>query len=245
MRGGEIPNRPRVPFYSPINRLGTKLLRTSWRKDFGIFTMVVPNPDEGQQIWNYLLPNTKKFLTEDDYTEALAQRIVSFCEQECRSWRKRRLLVKLPRLSRAVLLLNRVFPNANFIHIIRDGKAVALSNEHKFARSPLGRPLALRESAEYWKETIFHLQSAGEKIGDRFEIIKYESLCQDVRGVVSSIMKSTGLTETDTVLEELPATLSITNERQYERCSSESMRLLNDILQPTLAEHGYSPFKTC
>ena len=242
MRGGEIPERTRVPFSPLIKRLGTRFLRTSWRKNFGIFTMIVPNPDEGRQIWDHYLPTTKRFLTEEDYTEALAQRVVSFCEQECRSWRKNRLVVKLPWLSRAVLLLNRVFPTANFIHIIRDGKAVALSNEHKFARSPWGPAVALRESAEYWKDTVLHLKDANTRIGGRFTVIKYESLCKDVRGIMSSTMKSSGLAEIGEVLGKLPATLSITNERQYERCSSEGMKLLNEILQPTLAEYGYSPF---
>ena len=243
MRGAEIPNRTRVPFYSLINRLGARWLGTSWRKAFGISTMVLPTPDEGHQIWDHFLPNTKKFLTEEDYSDALGERIVSFVEQECRSWRRNRLLVKLPRLSRTVLLLNRVFPDADFIHIIRDGKAVALSNEHKFKRSPWGSPAALRWSAEYWNEIIFHLQGAGETIGDRFTVIKYESLCKDVRGVVSSIMKSTELREAEHILEALPATLSITNERQYERCSPESMRLLNDVLRPALTQYGYSLFE--
>ena len=112
-----------------------------------------------------------------------------------------------------MLLLNRVFPDANFIHIIRDGKAVALSNEHKFRPSPWGAPVALRESAEYWKEIVLHLQGAGAHIGDRFTTIKYENLCQDVRAVVSSIMQSVGLTEAKDVLREVLPPSSVATPR--------------------------------
>lgn len=88
-----------------------------------------------------------------------------------------------------------------------------------------------------------HIRSAAAKIGDRLTLIKYESLCDDVRAVMSSLMESAGLTDTGGFLRTLPATLSITNERQYKRCSLEDMRLLNDILQSTLEELGYSPFE--
>ena len=242
MRDGEIPNRCRVPFFSLINRLGASLFQTTWRKDFDIITTFMPNPQEGNGIWDHFLPNTKKYLTEEDYTDDVARRISSFFEKECQAWNKNRLLIKLPRLNRAVLLLNRVFPDANFIHIIRDGKAVALSNEHKFRSSPWGAPVALRESAEYWKEIVLHLQGAGAHIGDRFTTIKYENLCQDVRAVVSSIMQSVGLTEAKDVLRELPDKLSITNQRQYSKCSPDEMKLLNEVLEPTLTEYGYSSF---
>ena len=62
MRGGEVPSRMRVPFYSLINRVGTRALGTKWRKDFGLLTTILPNPYEGLETWDLsLLPNSRKY----------------------------------------------------------------------------------------------------------------------------------------------------------------------------------------
>jgi hypothetical protein len=242
MRGGEVPDGFRLPFCAIINRVARLTFGTTWKKKFGLLETLIPNPDEAHRVWNHLIPNTKSFLTEHDYSETLAQAVVELCERECRLWRKDRLLVKLPRLSRAVRLLGIVFPKAFFIHIIRDGKAVALSNEHKFARSPWGEPVALKQSAEFWRTIVQHIEASRETLGKRLITIKYEELCLDVPSALATLLREVGLEETIGFRARLPDRLSITNPRLFDGCSPERKSQLNDFLSQTLEEYGYSLF---
>jgi hypothetical protein len=69
----------------------------------------------------------------------------------------------MPRLSTEIALIREVFPDTLFIHIVRDGRAVALSNCHKFQRREKDKLKALCHSAEHWKRSCYQGTARKEK----------------------------------------------------------------------------------
>jgi Sulfotransferase family len=72
-------------------------------------------------------------------------------------------------------LLAETFPEARFIHLIRDGRHVALS----YMDADFG-PSSLPQAAAYWNRAVRAGRSAGDRIGPhRYREIRYEDLIAD------------------------------------------------------------------
>ncbi len=76
-----------------------------------------------------------------------------------------------------------LFPEARFVHVIRDGRAVALSYvETKFG------PKDVPAGALYWQRRVTIGRSSGAKLGkDRYREMKYEDLVSDPERVVREL----------------------------------------------------------
>ncbi len=109
--------------------------------------------------------------------------------------------------------LNELFPEAVFVHLVRDGRAVAISNMYRMLEQPTryfdydfehhalfdrirawhlqgrGTATALipevvaRREAETWATTCAGAEKAAACFGDRFVRLRYEDLRQDAMGV--------------------------------------------------------------
>jgi hypothetical protein len=71
--------------------------------------------------------------------------------------------------------LARMFPEARFVHLIRDGRNVALS----YLERPWG-PSTVGEAALYWRSRVSRGRTAGEALGSgRYLEARYETLVTD------------------------------------------------------------------
>lgn len=82
---------------------------------------------------------------------------------------KERWAEKTPMHVRHIGLLSREFPEARFIHMIRDGRDCAASNHRRWGRSPEG-------TIYRWKDVVNLGRAQGEAIGERYLELKYEEL---------------------------------------------------------------------
>jgi len=90
---------------------------------------------------------------------------------------------KTPRYSIDVPLLAELFPEANFVHIIRDGRDVALS----LMEVRLGRG-HVREAALLWRSRVRAARDAGSELGrDRYREVRYEALIDDPRSELEAL----------------------------------------------------------
>jgi hypothetical protein len=104
---------------------------------------------------------------------------------------------KTPAYALHVPLLARIFPDARFIHIIRDGRDVALS----YLDLP-GYPRTLWQAAIRWKERVRAARLAGPGLGkERYSEVRYESLVADPEGVLRDLCQFLGLEFSSRVLE--------------------------------------------
>lgn len=80
-------------------------------------------------------------------------------------------------------VLSDMFPEAQFIHLIRDGRDVALS----YIERPWG-PSTVGESALYWRSRVGRGRAAGNKLGSRRYLeARYEDLVADPETTIRRI----------------------------------------------------------
>ncbi len=99
-----------------------------------------------------------------------ALRCVFRAYAEC--YGKPRYADKTPSYVRSLRLLAGLFPESKFVHVIRDGRDVALS----FRRVPFG-PDTLDEAALFWRSRTLTGRRAGAALGaQRYREVHYEAL---------------------------------------------------------------------
>ena len=94
-------------------------------------------------------------------------------------------------------LLGAVFPEAKFVHIIRDGRDVALGY---LDRDEWG-PSTIGEAAMYWRSRVARGREAGRALGsDRYVEVRYEDLVDDPDKTIRLVCDFLGLEFHDEML---------------------------------------------
>jgi Sulfotransferase family len=102
---------------------------------------------------------------------------------------KSRYADKTPNYVLHVPLLAGLFPEARFVHLIRDGREVAMS----LLDVGFG-PRTMREAALQWRERVAHGLAYGRELGpSRCRQVRYEDLLEDPAGTVASLCDFVGL----------------------------------------------------
>jgi LPS sulfotransferase NodH len=103
---------------------------------------------------------------------------------------KRRWGDKTPMYMQNLRLLERLFPDALFVHLIRDGRNAALS----FLEMPRGivteswmHPRTPADFACQWRAEVTAAQRLGRRVGTRYLEVRYEELVSDVEPVLRRI----------------------------------------------------------
>ena len=82
---------------------------------------------------------------------------------------------KTPDYIKRMRKIKRVLPEARFIHVIRDGRDVALSTNKRIVERGHREPLPAKRSARRWRNRIEKARADGPKLGEYLEI-RYEDL---------------------------------------------------------------------
>lgn len=83
-------------------------------------------------------------------------------------------------------LLGNAFPNAKFIHVIRDGRDCAASFHRRWQFNP-------RRTIARWKHSVRKGREQGASLGDRYLEVRYESVTQDPEAALRSICRFLGV----------------------------------------------------
>jgi omega-hydroxy-beta-dihydromenaquinone-9 sulfotransferase len=193
-------------------------------------------PHEADGFWmNYM--GYYNYMTENDYTEEMAaffrKKIVTV-QKLCG---RPRFVNKNLQNSFRVRLLNTIFPDAKFIHIIRDGRAVAFSILNKIgdgATSPillvgfkdiLGDKYRHDRSELYnyglaWEEYVRKAREASAVAPGRYYEVRYESLVRDPYNELRKIVEFCELDWYSRFEENIPHTRNM-NEKWKQNASNE------------------------
>ncbi len=107
---------------------------------------------------------------------------------------------KTPIYASYLALIHRIFPNAQFLHIIRDGRDAALSMLDKYEREEFHVDVFF--AARNWVRRIRRAQRAGSRLGPNlYYELRYERLIQDPEGELRAICGFLGETFEPDMLE--------------------------------------------
>jgi hypothetical protein len=89
---------------------------------------------------------------------------------------------KTPRYIEKIPLLNELWPDARVIHLVRDGRNVALS----YADVPFG-PKTIAKAADLWARRVRAGLDSGRPLGERYLEMRYEDLVEDTDEQVKKV----------------------------------------------------------
>jgi hypothetical protein len=202
-------------------------------------------------------------LTEDDLTPWLERRLRRFFDERRRIQGRPVFLHKFTGWPRARLLW-RAFPEARFIHVVRDGRAVASSLMQRpwwkghlgpegWGFGPLPAPYrAVWERSDRslvvlagleWRILMDTFAEARAVVpADRWIEVRYEDVVHDARGEIGRLLRFVGLPWNDafeTVVEEHVFTEARMDAYRKD-LSPEQLAFLEEVLREPLGALGYS-----
>lgn len=250
----------RYPARPAINRrLVTAMGNPLFRRLFGRKV----HPDECYRFWDqhaYGFSEPCRDLTQADVTAMVKQQVRAVLEAMMTPQRHR-LLFKITGWSR-LGYLNEIFEDAKFVHLIRDGRAVASSLLHvgfwQGWRGPQGwraGPLCPEDQATWeahdrsfvalaaleWRIRMRATEEARRTIDpSRFIEVRYEDFCVSPVDTIRTILDFAELPRSQ-VLENGLAVRPIRNapNRWRHRLTAAQQRILDDILGEELERYGY------
>jgi hypothetical protein len=195
-------------------------------------------PHEADSFWAVYFRDYYNYMTENDYSEEMAAYFRKKVLQVQNLWGRSRFVNKNLQNSFRVRLLNSIFPDAKFIHIIRDGRAVAFSilnkKEVDRATSPillvgfkdiLGDKYQYEHSELYnyglaWAEYVRRAREASVVAQGRYYEVSYENLVAEPYNELRKIVDFCELDWYSEFEEKIPSTQNM-NRKWKQKASKE------------------------
>lgn len=213
------------------------------------------SPREGSHIYDdYCGFVDDRKTTEFDKTRDLEVKFKFSIRTHLGMTGKPRFLTKQPPNVQRMRLLNFMFPDAYFVHIVRDGRAVANS----LLRAPWWSSMQLwwlrgkRPSevsnysynpiqlcAMHWKKTIEEVRKNRKLLGDRYIEIYYEDLVKDVSRSLNFVMERCELRVDSDYLNLLPKTFQNQNSRWKQDLTKSQQQIAIKMMHSTLKQMNY------
>lgn len=212
------------------------------------------------RIWSprdWRNPQADHYRTAADLTPRDADRLRSRFEFERRMARAKRVFNQVPNNSVRIGYVRAIFPDAYFIHTIRDGRAVVesivrLIRQERFRQQdPMGwftkppnwrellRDDLVEQTALQWRAVVEHILEQAPGLGDHYTECRYEDVCADPRGEIGRLWRFCGLRCDEQTLSLLPERLRSENVKWKTRLTPEQIRIVNGIQGPLLRKLGY------
>jgi hypothetical protein len=210
-------NNHRFPASPRIARALSTVLRTD------------PKPVEAQKFWDYLWPGPDDMMDAADLTNEQKKFHISVITRVLTQCSRSRFIAKYPRLSLRVGWLMALFPDARFLHMSRDWRAVVSSTlQRKVKREKRGGGwFGVRIPG--WQEMLDvpHELTAGRqfrvatkaleadalRLPDRFYRLDYVDLCREPERIVREVAEFCELPFSQAFQSTLPHDLKSRNDK--------------------------------
>ncbi|MEM7031900.1 MAG: sulfotransferase [Chloroflexota bacterium] len=150
-----------------------------------------------------------------------------------------------------------IFPNARFIHIYRDGRAVAfshakkLTNDNKLREWPEPEQTRFKESFDelaiwmsgFWKQSLEEVEKQDEALGltkqGLMMTLTYESLCADSDSQLAQICQFVGLDQTRFLPTLAKEKVIKQNHKWQEGLDKNAVSKMVAKMEPVLTQYNY------
>ena len=224
---------------------------------------VRPRPVEGYRPWTRCFPGFNRparDLAASDCSDACAERMRRLVVRHLAVQRRPRFAAKYTGWSR-IGFMDRAFPDARYVHVVRDGRAVAasllevgfwegwrgpsqwrwgpLSPEHEALWEAGERSFAVLAGIQ-WKLLVENIREAGAKLGERYREVRYEDFVAEPLAQTDALREWAGLAADPRHAERI-AELGVApvGEKWRRTLSADEQRRLETALAPSLAALGY------
>lgn len=242
-----------LPFFHKI--LDVPLLGEKVKKHMLALPRKQLRPNEGGRIYHdYCGIENKKKLTEDDWNAGMEKHLKCIIRDHLRLTGKPRFLSKQTANTQRIRLINRIFPDALYIHVIRDGRAVANS----LYRVPFWNRIDIwwlgiksadweamgREKIElcglHWRHNVEEILDNRHIFGDRYLEIKYEDFLKNPRAIFQRIIAFCELTQDRQFLNTLPERLPDMNYKWQSQLTEKEQQVLFETIGPLMRRLNYA-----
>jgi hypothetical protein len=109
-----------------------------------------------------------------------------------------------------------LFPEARFVHVVRDGRAVALSMKRASESwdPTMGVGLPMTHRAESWRRQVENVRAHRERLGGRYLEIRYEDMLAEPVEQMRRLFGFCGIEHDDDLLERIAADTDVSNYEQ-------------------------------
>jgi hypothetical protein len=168
---------------------------------------------------------------------------------------------KLCETAYIVPVVDRLFPRAKFIHLLRDGRDVAFSDhqgpDNAFWKKIYfntgriafwrGMPLTFRSyrrrshlfNAQHWLNSVTIGRAHGQWLGERYLEVRYEDLCLDFERTAGRVLGFLGLDTSWQAVRMVRPSVYTTSLQKYLRQPKRKVRQVVEIEKPLLLALGY------
>lgn len=250
LRDGLLPGRRGIPLSSLYDVYARKIHRHPWSKDTHtsilgkILLKVLPAPNSIHGLWkDYAFPDLDNRTYHRSDSAIVKDRVVSLVDRALIDQKKSRFLTKGHSIINALPAMVEIFPQVCFIHIVRDGKAVAVSPIPTYPRGSKEALEIVKNRASYWRTTVERIQEIESEIGaGRVCTVRYEDLCRDVHGTILSVLNWCNLAKPEKILKWIPDSIRITNHRRIAATPENERESISGVLKDVLPLYGYGDY---
>ncbi|MGI8536748.1 MAG: sulfotransferase family protein [Mycobacteriales bacterium] len=221
-----------------------------------------PHPAEGHAIFDRVRGGSRRedegVLTGHDVREGEAEQLLAIVRAHQLFHGKSRFLNKNTRNARRVSYLAAIFPDARFVHVVRDPRATAASllrvafwPELRLWWQEWQTPTELVAggaepallAADFWTHEVNQIDRDGLEVSrDRWLEVRYEDLVDDVRGQVQRITAFSELACEAAFLDRVAERqVGSRNNKYLSLFSSADLDGMWRVAGPTAVRHGYEP----
>lgn len=219
---------------------------------FGSFTVPYLRPSEGEDIYASCGFDDGRRMTEEDYDEGMERKLKDLMKMHLEVTGKRRFINKRTANTQRLRLVNRMFPDAYYVHMIRDGRAVInsylnvewwhdtmvwwlgekVSEWEKQGKDPV--ELAARQ----WRRNFEEIM-ANKGIFKRYMEVRYEDLTKDTRKEIGRILDFCELSFPESYKNLIPKCLPNMNYKWRQGLTKEQISTIEENTNDVLKTLGY------
>ena len=236
-----------------ISNITKKIPSSLWLTRFIMLFRKDHRPTEANNVRQKFAGNADESLGRNDVTAAAHQYLYTVLQNNLRIFNKPRFVNKCPGNSVRIEFLKEIFPDAVFIHIIRDGRAAAYSImqsrlEHSGAYwsvKPPGWQALLKlplidACALQWKMTVESiLQSAKNLPRGQYMEVKYEEFVARPSEILELVGAKCDLVWQGDLLQKITTGMDNRNFKWQNELQDADKNTLNVLLGAFLRQLGY------